>query len=224
MGEAQLRRSSVSAEASRDPSAVRSPQSTAAPLTPSSLRDASTMGTMQKPRKSSPGSDSTTSSDGSTQQPNGHGYTRPVGINARPPTYAHQTSSLSSSVPGPGTPQSVGSLPSDLAGLHFYPQGTPSSMSILGSGISPIPNRGVPLSLKSRGGVGGGMFGPINTAMPSSSVRSGAVADDEQEDESGRDDGSSPRRRGKSSSEEVEERRKARKGEEEWGMAMEMEL
>ncbi|ORX38291.1 hypothetical protein BD324DRAFT_620292 [Kockovaella imperatae] len=223
---AQLRRPSVSGEtASRDPSSVRSPQSTVPPLTPSSLRDVSNM---QQPRKSSPGSDSTTSSDGYSQlRVNGIDHSRPVGINANAKANGHHnrpTSSLSSSIPGPGTPQSVGSLPNELAGLHFYPQGTPSSLA--GSNaISPIPNRGgAPLSLKSRGGVGGGMFGPINTAMPSSSVRSGAMADDEEELSSeGRGDGSSPRGRGKSSSEEVEERRKNREGEE-WGMAMEMEL
>lgn len=57
------------------------------------------------------------------------------------------------------------------------------------------------------------MFGAINTSVPSSSVRSGAMADDEEEDDAGR---------GKSSSEEAEERR-GREGED-WGMAMEMEL
>ena len=72
----------------------------------------------------------------------------------------------------------------------------------------------MPLSLKARAGlVGGGMFGAINTSVPSSSVRSGAMADDEEEDDAGR---------GKSSSEEAEERR-GREGED-WGMAMEMEL
>jgi hypothetical protein len=63
------------------------------------------------------------------------------------------------------------------------------------------------------------MFGSaINFAVPSSSVRSGAMADDEEEEEL-----RGTNNRGKSSSEEAEERRKGREGEE-WGMAMEMEL
>ena len=136
--------------------------------------------------------------------------TRPLGIEA-----GQVASSLSSSVPGPGTPLSVGSLPNELAGLHFQ-SGTPT-----GAGVSPIPHRGMPLSLKARAGlVGGGMFGAINTSMPSSSVRSGAMADDEDENDSLGTRGGS---RAKSSSEEAEERRRAREGEE-WGMAMEMEL
>ena len=72
------------------------------------------------------------------------------------------------------------------------------------------------MTLKARAGmIGGGMFGGINTLMPSSSIRSGA--DDDDDIASNRDN------RGKSSSEEVEERRKRREGED-WGMAMEMEL
>lgn len=165
-----------------------------------------------KPRKASPDSDSTTSSmgDGYPAQPirsnghshsNGNGYAKPVGIGSV------RTSSYSSA-PGPGTPQSVGSLPNELAGLHFQP-GTPHM------GASPIPNRNMPLSLKARAGlVGGGMFGAMNTSVPNSSVRSGALADDEEEEEGVR---------AKSSSEEADERRKGREGED-WGMAMEMEL
>lgn len=65
------------------------------------------------------------------------------------------------------------------------------------------------------------MFGAMHTSVPSSSVRSGAMADDEDED--GRS-GFGGARRGKSSSEEADERRKGREGEESWGMAMEMEL
>lgn len=197
---------------------LRSPSISNAPLTPSSLRESSTLSAMGKPRKPSPDSDSTTSSMGdgypaqsrslSGQNGNGiNGHSRPVGIDAA-------RSSSFSSAPGPGTPQSVGSLPNELAGLHFQP-GTPTSF-----GMSPIPNRNGPMSLKSRQGlVGGGMFGnSINFAVPSSSVRSGAMADDEEEEEL-----RGTNSRGKSSSEEAEERRKGREGEE-WGMAMEMEL
>lgn len=80
----------------------------------------------------------------------------------------------------------------------------------------------MPMSLKARAGlVGGGMFGAMHTSVPSSSVRSGAMADDEEEDASS--PGMNGLGRGKSSSEEADERRKGREGED-WGMAMEMEL
>jgi hypothetical protein len=185
----KLRRPSMSY---RDPNFLRSPSGSNAPLTPSSLRETSTL---DSKRKTSPDSDSTTSGDSYTQ------HARPVGIDRH--------SSFSSAL-GPGTPQSVGSLPNELAGLHFHP-GTPTHF-----GASPIPNRNMPLSLKARAGlVGGGMFGAINTSVPSSSVRSGAMADDEEEEDTAG--------RGKSSSEEADERRKGREGED-WGMAMEMEL
>jgi len=196
----KLRRPSVSSY--RDPNFLRSPSTSNAPLTPSSLRETSTLESVVKVRKTSPDSDSTTSSLGDSYAPQGHSA-RPVGI------HNGRHSSFSSI---PGTPQSVGSLPNELAGLHFHP-GTPSHI-----GASPIPNRNMPLSLKARAGlVGGGMFGAINTSVPSSSVRSGAMADDEEEDDS------SGAGRGKSSSEEAEERRRGREGED-WGMAMEMEL
>jgi len=64
------------------------------------------------------------------------------------------------------------------------------------------------------------MFGPINTSVRSSSVRSGAADLPEDEEDVPL---SGDNRGGKSSSEEAEERRKGREGEE-WGMAMEMEL
>jgi len=195
----KLRRPSVTSY--RDPNFLRSPSTSNAPLTPSSLRETSTLETIG--RKTTPDSDSTTSSLGEPA-PRGHNA-RPVGIGS----HTGRHSSFSSAL-GPGTPQSVGSLPNELAGLHFHP-GTPTHSS-------PIPNRNMPLSLKARAGlVGGGMFGAINTSVPSSSVRSGAMADDEEEDDS------SGVGRGKSSSEEAEERRRGREGED-WGMAMEMEL
>jgi hypothetical protein len=85
-------------------------------------------------------------------------------------------------------------------------------------GVSPIPNRNMPMSVRASL-VGGGMFGAKkHTAVPNSSVRSGALADDEDDEYP-----LSPVGRGKSSSEEADERRKGREGEE-WGMAMEMEL
>lgn len=206
----KLRRPST---VSRDPSSLRSPSVSNAPLTPSSLRETSTIPSQGKPRKASPDSDSTTSSmgDGYAAQPiasNGrsNGQARPVGIGSL------RTSSYSSN-PGPGTPQSVGSLPTELAGLHFQP-GTPAAHM----GVSPIPNRNMPMSVRASL-VGGGMFGAKkHTAVPNSSVRSGALADDEDDEYP-----LSPVGRGKSSSEEADERRKGREGEE-WGMAMEMEL
>ncbi|CAD6574640.1 MAG: hypothetical protein TREMPRED_001187 [Tremellales sp. Tagirdzhanova-0007] len=218
---AQLRR------LSRDYSAVRSlPSSAAAPLTPSSLRETSNLGIhgeqiSQKGRKSSPGTDSTTSSVGESHLPpprsssplfgslgirsHGDRLIRPVnGETIRP------NSSLSSSVPGPPTPYSTGSLP-DMTALHFHTGSTPS-------GVSPIPNRGMPSSLKTRAGmIGGGMFGgTISTSVQSSSIRSGA--DDDEDLPPIRGSGG-----GQSSSEEAEDRRRGREGED-WGMAMEMEL
>ena len=198
---AQLRR------LSRDQSSMLSPPSSViAPLTPSSLRDIPNLAKLDVAAKNgSPGSNSTTSSDSYVPQAsppapsslgirqNGHHIRRPE------PT-------LSSSVPGPIKPQSIGSLP-DMTGLHFH-------TGITTNGVSPIPNRGMPLSLTARTGmIGGGMFGSINTVVQSSSIRSGADDDDDD----------LVLNRGKSSSEEAEERRKAREGEE-WGMAMEMEL
>ena len=69
------------------------------------------------------------------------------------------------------------------------------------------------------------MFGAMNTSVPNSSVRSGALADDEDDEDvgGGSGNGNGYVVRGKSSSEEADERRKGREGEE-WGMAMEMEL
>lgn len=214
---AQLRR------LSQGQASMRSPNSSAtALLTPSSLQDPTILGThdTKKDRKSSPGSDSTTSSVGEPCVPrpqagslavnslgirqNGHPI-RLAGVQANGAASSH-----SSSMPGPVTPQSVGSLP-DMAGLHFHPGSHHS-------GVSPIPNRGIPLSLKARAGmIGGGMFGAINRSVPSSSMRSGADEDDEELLPNGTTG------RGKSSSEEAEERRKGREGED-WGMAMEMEL
>ena len=220
-GEAPLR----SVSDPRNP--LMSPNSVAAPLTPSSMRESSTLTNMQV-RRTSPGSDSTTSSMGEFAAP------RPRAVDmAQKPSQTDSsqipTSSVPSSFAGPGTPQSVGSLPNEMAGLHFQP-GAHSIPAI--HGTSPIPNRGMPMSLTSRAGlVGGGMFGSfgktLDLSMPSSSVRSGALGDDEDEGHSsgGGRNGSAKgsRGRGKSSSEEAEERRKGREGEE-WGMAMEMEL
>ena len=64
--------------------------------------------------------------------------------------------------------------------------------------------------------IGGGMFGSINTSVPSSSMRSGADDDDDVVP-------NGLVRRGNDHSEEADVRRKEREGEE-WGMAMEMEL
>lgn len=221
---------------SRDPSSLRSPSSSVlAPITPSSLREPSSLGAMServgKERKSSPGSDSTTSSMGAGEPypaPNGLGLRttgQPLppqrlhpGMTQRAPSFnqhrrASRTPSFSNS---PGHPNS---LP-DMAGLHFQ--------SSSGAGVSPIPNRGIPLSLQSRAGmIGGGMFGKaVNTVVPSSSVRSGAAdlpeEDDDEDDADDFDDGGD-HDRAKGSSEEAEEARKAREGEE-WGMAEEMEL
>ncbi|KAK8854584.1 hypothetical protein IAR55_003323 [Kwoniella newhampshirensis] len=224
------------ARSNRDPSLLRSPPSSVIqPLTPSSLREPLSLGTLaernMKERKSSPGSDSTTSSMGAGEpyipQTTGLGIkngasspysrpTRPVGIQVTRPR--GNSSSLSSSIPGPATPQSVGSLP-DMAGLNFR-SGSIGNGSIPNNGMSPIPNRTMPLYLKA-GMVGGGMFGAINTAVPSSSVRSGAADLPEDDEEGEEDDGWGRGKKG--SSEEAEERRK-NEGEEWAGMAMEMEL
>ena len=241
--EAFLRRPSLSG--SRDPSSMRSPSSSTAPLTPSSLRETSTLASRgPKVRKASPDSDSTTSSMGDGYVPPSHGLnglpsTRPVGIAERASSISSVTSipsihSVTSGAtasggsphagyggigggqrPGGGR-QSVGSLPSEMASMHFSGSYTATS---------PIPNRGIPLSLKARAGlVGGGMFGALNTARPSSSVRSGVMDEEEDDDEIGGREGREERTRDmKSSSEEAEERRKGREGED-WGMAMEMEL
>ncbi|WVQ79684.1 hypothetical protein IAT38_001784 [Cryptococcus sp. DSM 104549] len=247
----------------RDPSMVRSPStSTAAPLTPSSLRESTALSTLAergtgKERKSSPGSDSTTSSMGagepyiprqaalgirsaSTTAASPYARpTRPVGIDA-----SRAASSLSSSIPGPATPHSVGSLP-DMAGLNFQSHSLSHSLSssIPNAGLSPIPGRSMPVYMRT-GMVGGGMFGKISVsrAAPSSSVRSGADLEEEEEEDdedtygwgagggvngtsvgvgagNGVNGHAEERRGEKSSSEEVP----GREGEE-WGMAMEMEL
>lgn len=81
-----------------------------------------------------------------------------------------------------------------MNGLHFH-SGTPT-------GTSPIPNRGLPLSLTARATmIGGGMFGQRGASfkLPDSSVRGGA---EEEEDELRFNN------RGKSSSEEADERRR----------------
>ncbi|WWD02135.1 hypothetical protein V865_000173 [Kwoniella europaea PYCC6329] len=241
-----------SSRAMRDPSILRSPPSSViAPLTPSSLREPMSLGSLAerpngKERKSSPGSDSTTSSMGAgepyipaNQNGNGLGIrnsysnglgvgsprtSRPMGI--APANGRKHSSSISSShgVAMPGTPHSIGSLP-DMSGLNFHSAsvgagaGTPTSL-----GMSPIPNR------FKVGLVGGGMFGNVHTAVPSSSVRSGAadLAEDEEDEE---EDWSKVR--GKSSSVEADPTRSTgnggtgspAEGEEGWnGMAMEMEL
>ncbi|GFZ51876.1 hypothetical protein JCM24511_09644 [Saitozyma sp. JCM 24511] len=234
---------------SRDHSGLRSPpSSTIAPLTPSSLREPSSLGTASerasKERKSSPGSDSTTSSMGAgepyipAQPTSGLGlrngtngasgangatsirrtsispFVNGNGANGSAPGHSPRLNgSFSSSVPGPGTPHSLGasSLPRQMAELKFGPSAAGSSPGMTGAGVSPIPR------------IGNGMFGQIiNTAVPSSSVRSGVEDLPEEEEDEEEDDWRSRgvRGNGKSSSEEYEERRK----DEEYGMAMEMEL
>nr|XP_019044942.1 hypothetical protein I302_06858 [Kwoniella bestiolae CBS 10118]OCF23872.1 hypothetical protein I302_06858 [Kwoniella bestiolae CBS 10118] len=237
-----------SSRAMRDPSILRSPPSSViAPLTPSSLREPMSLGTLAerpngKERKSSPGSDSTTSSMGAGEpyipaNQSGLGIrnsfsngnvnnvesprtSRPMGI--VPTTNGRQHSSSISSALGagvnmPGTPHSIGSLP-DMSGLNFHSAGTPTSL-----GMSPIPPR------FKAGLVGGGMFGNVHTAVPSSSVRSGAADLPEDEEEDEQDDWANVR--GKSSSVEAESYPRGKNGgspgggEEGWnGMAMEMEL
>ncbi|WWC71345.1 uncharacterized protein I206_105300 [Kwoniella pini CBS 10737] len=224
-----------SSRAMRDPSILRSPPSSViAPLTPSSLRDPMSLGTLAeqpngKERKSSPGSDSTTSSMGAGEpyipahqnglsirnsngyingNVNGHGISsprisKPMGINQ---------DRRSSNGNINGTPHSIGSLP-DMSGLNFH-SGTPTSL-----GMSPIPKRTTRL-------MGGGMFGNVHTAVPSSSVRSGAAdLPEEEEEDDVENDWSNVR--GKSSSAEPMKRNGSPgEGEGEgWnGMAMEMEL
>ncbi|WWC90466.1 uncharacterized protein L201_005402 [Kwoniella dendrophila CBS 6074] len=254
--------------AMRDPSILRSPPSSVvAPLTPSSLREPMSLGTLAeqpngKERKASPGSDSTTSSMGAGEPyipananglgirngyTNGNGHvhgvgspqlprsnsSRPMGISS-PPNSANGRRYSSSTNYGqmPGTPHSIGSLP-DMSGLNFHSGTTPGSL-----GMSPIPNRSTPLFSKV-GLIGGGMFGNkhTHTAVPSSSVRSGAedLPEDVEEFEEEEEESWS-QIRGKSSSEEVDGLRSNNssgnrtgspgEGEGEvWnGMAMEMEL
>lgn len=229
------------------------PSSVLAPLTPSSLREPSSLGAMSemlgKERKSSPGSDSTTSSMGAGEPyPSANG----LGLRTQPPQVHVQQQSLhpnmgqrhpsftqrASRTPSfSNSPVHPNSLP-DMAGLHFQSAGGMGSHGH-GHSVSPIPNRGIPLSLQSRTGmIGGGMFGhTINTSIRSSSIRSGADDlpeeddDDEEEDQEGDNQyvdlihghGHGHGHREQSSSEEAEEARKARGGEE-YGMAEEMEL
>lgn len=187
----------------RDLPGLRSPSSNAAPLTPSSLREVANFGS--KPRKSSPGSDSTSSLGGGSEaftsgspnpnglgfKPNGNSHTRAMGINDP----GRRNSSISSG-PGPTTPHSLGSLP-DMNGLHFHGS-TPT-------GTSPIPNRGGMLSLTARASmIGGGMFGSRSGfKVPDSGLRGGVAEDDEDDLEYGLGG-----HRGKSSSEEADARRR----------------
>ncbi|ODN90698.1 hypothetical protein L198_06014 [Cryptococcus wingfieldii CBS 7118] len=227
----------------RDISLGRSPSiSSAAPLTPSSLRDSTTLDTLVegKDRDDREGSDSTTSSMGASEPyiprrgsisashlspravPNGLGIRspptsspyarpRPMGLSSE----SRAPSSLSSSIPGPATPHSIGSLP-DMNGLKFA-SSLSSSLTVPGSGMSPIPGRNaMPVYMKT-GMVGGGMFG-VRTQVPSSSVRSGAGVEEEDEEDSSED---------KAREDEAEnwgvKENKEREGED-WGMALEMEL
>nr|XP_018261725.1 uncharacterized protein I303_06168 [Kwoniella dejecticola CBS 10117]OBR83883.1 hypothetical protein I303_06168 [Kwoniella dejecticola CBS 10117] len=233
-----------SSRAMRDPSILRSPPSSViAPLTPSSLREPMSLGTLAerpngKDRKSSPGSDSTTSSMGAGEpiisanqnglgirngsiSTNGHvnGNSNGVGVGSprtSKPMGISQDRRLSNGVNGnhmPGTPHSIGSLP-DMSGLNFH-SGTPSSL-----GMSPIPSRGTRL-------VGSGIFGNVHsTAVPSSSVRSGAADLPEEEDEDDVENDWSNVRGKSSSAEPVKRNGSPGEGEAEgWnGMAMEMEL
>jgi hypothetical protein len=221
--------------ASQSHSSVRSPPSTIAPLTPSSLRDPSSFGgslggvmseRANKERKSSPGSDSTTSSMGAGEPviprttlspPN---FTQPLGSIGR-------AGSFSSSLPRQLAEMRFGYAGTPGSGNAFLQNGTPPK-----GGVSPDPR--MPLGVRT-GMIGGGMFGTgtLNTARQSSSIRGGVedVIEDEDEEEDmgysraghghGHGHGHSSRpTSGKSSSEEREERRK----DEEYGMAMEMEL
>jgi hypothetical protein len=169
----------------RELPSLRSPQ--APPLTPSSLRESVIF---EQERKTSPGSDST--SDASY-----NGHSRPMGI-ADPGRRVSV-----SSVPGPATPHSIGSLP-DMNGLHFHTGSTPT-------GTSPLPQRGaLPLSLGARASmIGGGMFGRQSGSfrMPDSSLRGGANEEEDDELEFG-----GRGARGKSSSEEADERRRDDEG------------
>lgn len=197
----------------RDLPSVRSPQSNASPLSPASFRDFANF-PAAKDRKSSPASDST-SSMGPDASPHSNSlglessHARPMGINNN----GRRTSV--SSVAGPTTPASVGSLP-DVGGLHFHAGSTPTT------GASPLPNRALSLNARMRmpgggmfgpstnGGVfanssGGGLFGSLGTRsatsfrLPDSDVRGGRGGSTEEEDEPGRR---------QSSSEEAEERRR----------------
>ncbi|WVN86261.1 uncharacterized protein L203_101423 [Cryptococcus depauperatus CBS 7841] len=182
----------------REVSLGRSPSvSTVAPLTPSSLKENNAFNSSaerKNERKPSPESDSTTSSMGASEPyitrsnppPFPRTFTNgpvirsppssssPYARHARPLHIAESkgTPSLSSSIPGPATPHSVGSLP-DMANLKFS-----SSFTVpAGAAISPVPGRGVPLYMKT-GMVGGGMFG-VQTRVRDSSMRSGAVEEEE---------------------------------------------
>lgn len=194
--------------ASRDHSAARSPPSSVLlPLTPSSLREPSSFGALsdlrpQKERKSSPGSDTTTSSMGASEpvvpqprQSSGGALGLnaispvPVGIvKARSPSYA----SPPPGAVGIGThsPQSVGSLPGAMATLNFRHNSFSSAAGHVAhrpTSYSPIPDRGVPLSLGARAGlIGGGMFS-VRENQKTSSVRSGVAraGSDERDDEEG---------------------------------------
>lgn len=222
-----LRRPSVSRGVS-GPQSLRSPPMSTMPLTPSSLRESVPLGRMSgaqeskprdQPRRPSPGSDSTTSSMGDAYIPQPVRASIGMAMSAKPlgiagPTSASlepNSSSVSSSQPGPGTPQSIGSMP-DMAGLHFA-NGTPHNM-----GVSPIPNRGLPLSVSARQGLPGqGMFGRVVIPPRDSNERGGGTDEDDVR-------ALIKKGRGTSSSEEREERRKEREGEDQFGMAQDMEL
>ncbi|KAE8541833.1 hypothetical protein D1P53_002006 [Cryptococcus gattii VGV] len=233
----------AASRAVREVSLGRSPStSTAAPLTPSSLRETAALGTLAEKaeRKSSPAaaSDSTTSSMGASEpyipRSNGaHPSPRavPSGLGIRSPPvsspYARPArpmgissprpaTSISSSIPGPATPHSMGSLP-DMAALNFS---SSLSSSLTVPGLSPMPGsvgsvRRGSLGMPTymkTGMVGGGMFG-VRTQVPSSSVRSGAGVAEEDEEEEVKEE--------EDGWGDIKEDK--REGEE-WGMAMEMEL
>ncbi|RXK35553.1 hypothetical protein M231_07185 [Tremella mesenterica] len=177
--------------ASRDASiSARSPPSSVLlPLTPSSLREPSSFGGLSnKDRKSSPSSDTTTSSMGASEpivpRPNpAQSDVLNPGIRTIPVGIKPRSTSIVSGMGLTGISphsQSVGSLPNAMAGLHFRPYPTPSS----GMGYSPVPDRGIPMSLGARAGlIGGGMFS-VREGHKLSSVRSGVRGTgDEKEDE-----------------------------------------
>ncbi|CAK9785374.1 uncharacterized protein COLE_06696 [Cutaneotrichosporon oleaginosum] len=197
--------------ATRDLPSVRSPRSHASPLSPGSFRDFGNVPAANE-RRSSPASDSTSSmGHDASPHPNSLGlensHTSPMGIS----NPGRRTSV--SSVGGPTTPASVGSLP-DVGGLHFHPASTPT-------GASPIPNRALSLNARMRmpgGGMfggpsggavfgsssGGGLFGTPGTRatsfrLPDSDVRGGRGGSAGDAEEPGR---------AQSSSEEADERRR----------------
>lgn len=234
------------------PRASFSSHTSSVPRQPSSL---GTMGErMGQPRKQSPGSDSTTSSNGvgdsghlptsnmHHQVSNGNGQAPGYGMRAAQPTPSpsRPTAYLHPAHPGMGQrAPSHGRRASRTPSFSNSP-GHPSSLPDMtglhfhsgAAGIqsnSPIPNRGgIPLSLQSRAGmIGGGMFGAgVHSTVRSSSVRSGAADDlpEEDDDYDEAEDGYEADDPRAKSSSEEADERRRTREGEEYGMAEEMEL